>query len=188
MRHGDQLDIEGTDRAAVAERNGLERKAVEAAKLGELHLEHLGGKRRGVDRDPAQLRPEIGHRAEMILMRVGEQQADDVVPLLLEEAYVGKDDIDAGLGVAAEGDAHVDDEPFARAAAPIAIEIQVHPDLAHAAERQEDEIGSLSIRFSRHVGVSAPHRLKKKTSPAEMRCSPPSGVSRRSAPSASNPA
>ena len=156
--------------------------------LGEFRFQHLGGERRGIDRDAAELRPEIDHRAEMILMRVGEQQAVDVVALVLEEADVGQDDVDAGLGVAAEGDAHVDDQPLARAAAAIAVEIQIHADLAHAAQRQEDEIGSLSIRSARHVGVFAPHRLKKNTSPAEMRCSPPSGVSSRNAPSASNPA
>ncbi len=144
----------------MAERDGLEREAVDQAQLGELHLEHLGGERRGIDRDAGEPGPQIDHRAEMILMRVGQQQAGDVVPLLLDEADVGQDDVDAGLGLAAEGHAHIDDQPLARAVAPVAVEIQVHADLAHAAERQEDEIGSLCLRFFRHMGASAPHRVK----------------------------
>ena len=187
MRHGDQLDVEWADRAPVPERNDLERKAVDQSHLGELRLEHLGGKGRGVNRDAGELRPQIHHGAEMILMRVGEQEADDIVLLLLDEADIGEDHIDARLGLAAEGDSHIDDEPFARAIAPVAVEIQIHADLAHAAKRQEDEIGSLSIGFFRHVWVSAPHRLKKKTSPAAIRYSEPSAVSSLSAPSASRP-
>ena len=116
MRHVDQLDVERADRAAAAERHDMQREAVDEAHLGELRFQHLGGEGRGIDRDAGELRPEIDHRAEMILMRVGQQQADDIVPLLLDEADVGKDDVDAGLGLAAEGHAHVDDEPFARAA------------------------------------------------------------------------
>ena len=122
----------------------------------------------------------------MIFMRMGEQQADDIRALLLKEADVGKDNVDARLLVAAKGDAHVDDEPLAVALAAIAVEIEIHADLANAAERHEDEFG-LSVRFSRHVAAARPHRLEKKTSPAVTRYSPPPGISSLRAPSASRP-
>ncbi len=153
MRHADQLDIEGADGAAVSERHDLERKAVEHTHLRELRLEHLGGEGGGIDGDAAKERPEIDHCAEMVLVRMGEQEAGDIVALLLEEADVGEDDVDARLLVAAEGDAHVDDQPLARPRAAVAVEVEIHADLANAAERHEDELGAFSVRFSRHVAA-----------------------------------
>ncbi len=153
MGHANELDLEGTDGAPAAERHDLKGKAIDQAHLGELRFEHLGGEGRGVDRDAAKLRPEIDDRAEMILMGVREQEAGNVVPLLHDEADIRENDINARLKVAAESDTHVDDEPVARAVPSIAVEVEIHADLAHAAERQEDELGPLSIRFSGHVGL-----------------------------------
>ena len=150
MGHADQLDIERADLAAIPHRDDLQGEAVDEADLGELRFEHLGGEGRGVDRDSGERGPQIGHGAEMIFMRVGEQEPGDIVPLFLDEPNVGKDHIDAGLGLAAEGDAHIDDEPFAGALAAVAVEVEIHADLAHAAERQEDEIGFRCVRFARH--------------------------------------
>ena len=87
----------------------------------------------------------------MILMGVGEEQGLQVRALRLEEADVGKDHVDAGLGLAAEGDAHVDDEPLAVVGRPIAVEIEVHADLAHAAKGDEHELWPLSVGTSGHA-------------------------------------
>src|SRR4029077_20823140 len=130
---------------------------------------------------------EVNDSAEMILMGVREQETGDIVPLLLDETDVWEDKVDAGLVLGAESDAHVDDQPLARAGPAITVEVEIHDDLAHAAEREEDELGPLTVLFWSHVGVSPPHRLEKKTSPAKMRCSAPSGVKNLSAPSASRP-
>lgn len=75
----------------------------------------------------------------MIFMGMGEDEADDVVALFFKEADIRKNDIDAGFVLAAEGDAHVDDQPRIRPFPAIAVQIEVHADLADAAERYEDE-------------------------------------------------
>ena len=52
----------------------------------------------------------------MILVRMRQHEADDVAALLLGEAEVGQDEVDARRVVAlGEGDAAVDHQPFARA-------------------------------------------------------------------------
>ena len=56
-----------------------------------------------------------------------------------------------GLRLAAEGDAHVDDEPLAVVGRAIAVEIEVHADLAHAAKRHEHELWPLSVGTSGHA-------------------------------------
>ena len=135
----------------MAERHDVQRKVLEEPGLAELRLEHRGGEGRGIDGDAAEPRPKIDHGAEMILMRVGQEQALEVRALGLEEGDVGKDHVDAGLGVAAKGDAHVDDEPFAVVRRPVAVEVEVHADLAHAANGDEHELRPLSVGTAGHA-------------------------------------
>ena len=72
----------------------------------------------------------------MILVRVRRDDAEQPVAPLDDKGRVGHDHIDPGLVLLlAEGDAAIDDQPLAA----IAVEIEVHPDLAGAAERQEIE-------------------------------------------------
>ncbi len=71
----------------------------------------------------------------MIFMGVGEKQAGDVMPLFFNKGDVGKDHIDARFGLAPERHAHIDNEPFARALAAIAVKVKIHADLAHTAKR-----------------------------------------------------
>ena len=71
----------------------------------------------------------------MVLMAVGEDDAEQVVALLLDEVEVGQDQLDAGIVGIGEGQAEIDHQPFALAA----VEIDVHADLARAAEREEEE-------------------------------------------------
>ena len=62
------------------------------------------------------------------------------VALLLDEAQVRIDEVDAGqVLLAAEAHAAIDEDPFARRSGPEAVERGVHADLAQAAERNEDE-------------------------------------------------
>ncbi len=76
------------------------------------------------------------HGADMVLVAVGHHQPDQIVPMLGDEARVGHHDIDAGHRVVAEGHAEIDHQPLA----VIAVEIEIHADLAGAAERQEQEL------------------------------------------------
>ena len=66
-----------------------------------------------------QPRPQIGHGAQMVLVGVGQDQAVEKGPLLLDEAQVGQDDVDAGQPVVGEAEAQIDHQP----AAVLAVEI-----------------------------------------------------------------
>jgi hypothetical protein len=100
--------------------------------LAQLAPQHGGGERRRIDR-AAQLRPEMRHRAEMILMRVGDHQAQQLVPPLDQEPRIGHHDLDLGILAAAEADAAVNREPLALAP----VQVEVHADFARPAEGQE---------------------------------------------------
>ena len=159
MGQRDQLDIEGTDGKAPAQRDHRQRHAVQQAGLGQLAAQHRRRERRRVDR-AAEPVPEIGDRAEMVLMRVGQHEADQLVAALLDEGRVGHDDVDAGRRLVAEGDAEIDHQP----AAGMAVKVQVHADLARPAERQEQELvvsGGAGIEIARHrLGVSPVDQLE----------------------------
>ena len=75
----------------------------------------------------------------MVLVGVGQDDAQDVVGVLFDEGRIGHDDLDARRGQVPEGDADVDHDPFARMGRAVAVEIEVHADLVRPAERQEDE-------------------------------------------------
>jgi hypothetical protein len=48
---------------------------------------------------------EIGHRADVILVRVGQHNSDQILATLLDEIKVGKDQFGSGIFVGAEGHA-----------------------------------------------------------------------------------
>ena len=150
----DQLDIERPDREAARQRHLGDRHLAQQVGVAQLAPQHRGGERRRVDR-AAQLRPEIGHGAEMILVRVGQHQADEIVAMLLDEGGIGHDHVDARHRLVAEGHAEIDHQPLAG----IAVEVEVHADLARAAERQEQQLVALASRCASAVGdrSSVPH-------------------------------
>ena len=76
----------------------------------------------------------------MVLMGMRQHEADQILPLFLEEADIRHDQVDAGqMLLVAEGDAEIDREPGALAALAEAIDRQVHADLADAAERRKGQ-------------------------------------------------
>ena len=75
----------------------------------------------------------------MVLVRMGDDDADKVLLDLFDKSDVGKDEIDAGQFVAGEGDADIDQQPFAPFGWAEAVEGAVHADLAEAAKRREDQ-------------------------------------------------
>jgi hypothetical protein len=72
----------------------------------------------------------------MILMGVGQHQTDQIVAAAFDELGIGHDYIDARRIVVAEGDAAIDHQPFTG----MAIEIEVHADLAGAAQGQKQQL------------------------------------------------
>ena len=94
---------------------------------------------RRVDR-AFQLRPQIDDGAEMILMGVRQHEADQILALLLQEADVRHDQVDARqMFLVAERHAEIDREPAALMAIAEAVDRQVHADLADAAERRKGQ-------------------------------------------------
>ena len=83
-----------------------------AGLAGDLCHQQVGGEGRRVDRH-AQPRPQVDQRAEMILVGVGDDDADEVRALLLEIGDVGEDRDRRRAGRLGEGDAEIDRQPGA---------------------------------------------------------------------------
>ena len=76
----------------------------------------------------------------MIFVGVRQHEADQIVALLLEEANVRHDQVDAGqMLLVAEGDAEVDRQPGTLMPVAEPVDRQVHADLADAAERRKGQ-------------------------------------------------
>ena len=75
----------------------------------------------------------------MVFMGVGEHEAQNIFALFDEIGDIRQDQIDAGqMLLGRKRHAAVDDDPLPAAAIAEAIDREIHPDLAEAAERRED--------------------------------------------------
>ena len=74
----------------------------------------------------------------MILMAVREDDPGQPFLLILDELEIREDQFNAGIAGIGEGQAEIDHDPLAAAA----VEIDVHADLARAAERYEQQFFS----------------------------------------------
>ncbi len=77
MRDRDELDLERTDFDAAAERNGADRDFRRAGLAEPARLGEAGGEARHVD-GRAERRPKLRQRADVVLMRVGDDDADEI--------------------------------------------------------------------------------------------------------------
>ncbi len=136
--HRHELDVERPEREASAERNDIDRHLARARLALPLGLEQGRGERRRIDRQ-LEPRPQIEQRAEMVLMRVGEHEPEEIAPLLQQIADVRQDQIDAGQVVAGKRYAEVDRDPLPAPLVADPVDREIHADLADPAERREDE-------------------------------------------------
>ena len=90
MGDGDEFDVERPDVDALPRADDLDRNLRRAGLAEPPRLEQAGRETRR-DRPGAEARPKIGERADMVLMRVGDDDADEVLRDLLDEADVGHD-------------------------------------------------------------------------------------------------
>ncbi len=136
MGHGDEGDVERSQLNAAAQRHLDQLDLVQDSGLAKLLADQEGGEGRGVQRrlHPA---PQPAQSADMVLMRVGQDDAAD--RLAFQEGGIWHDHIDAGRRQVAEGHAHIDHDPLAVRLGAVAVQIQVHTDFARPAQRQEDE-------------------------------------------------
>ena len=140
MRERVELHVERPHLEPAVERNHVDRKLEVAAVLGKLRPQHARREGRGIDRC-LEAWPQLDHGADMILVRVRQHQPGEVAPLLLDEAHVGQDDVDAGIVLAlGKRDAAIDHQPLARILGAIAVEVGVHADLTETAQRYEYEL------------------------------------------------
>ena len=78
MGDGDEFDVERSDLDPVARLDDLDGNLGRAGLAQAARLGKAGGEARRVDRH-AEPRPEFGERADMVLMRMGDDDADEVV-------------------------------------------------------------------------------------------------------------
>ncbi len=135
MRNRHETQAERPELERLASGDHVQRDACGIALLLQLAADEPGGERRGIQRH-TQILGQIGQRADMILMSMGEHDAEQIVDPVLDEAQVRQDDIDPRIGRIGKGDAAIDHDPFALAA----IEIDVHANLARATKRKENQL------------------------------------------------
>src|SRR6185369_588033 len=127
---------------------------------------------RRIDRHP-QPRPEVDQRAEMVLMRVGQHDAEEIASFLDQKANVRKDKIDAGELLAGKGDANVDRDPLALTLGAEPVESEIHADLADPTQWRKDQFVA-GLRHQRPPPID-PGPASSTTSPAAIDWRPPSG-------------
>ena len=94
----------------------------------------------------------------MVLVRVGEHDAEQALAPLDDEGGIGHHHLDPGQALVREGDAEIDDHPVVRKA----VKIEVHADLARPAERHEDELaqcGTCARGGAGSGGIGCGHHL-----------------------------
>jgi hypothetical protein len=161
-----------------AERHDGDAGFVQQVGFAQFLAQQKGGERRGVERR-FQPRPEPRDGADVILMGVGQHDAEDVVGVLLDEAGVRQDNLDAGRGLVAEGHAEIDHDPLAGVRRAEAVEIEVHADLVRPAQRQEDELvvrvcGHPAARWGLRRWISSRPRMVRSWSKWSMALVAPS--------------
>ena len=150
MGDGDELDAKRADGDALAvsddpERNFGRAGLAEPAGLGESGREagHIHGR--------AKVWPKLGERPDVVLVSVGDDDPNQILLRLLDEAEIGHDQIDAGQVLAGKRHPKVDHQPLTRVSGPVAVKRTIHADLAQAAERGEHELAVV-----RHLGSALP--------------------------------
>jgi hypothetical protein len=134
MRDPHQAAVERPDHEPLARRNHVQDGALHACVL-ELAAQHRGGEPGAVD-GTAQSFPEVGQRAEMILVSMGQHQAGQALAALGDEARIRQHDLNPWQGLVGKAEPEVDHQPLAVQL----IQIEVESDFAGAAERHEQQL------------------------------------------------
>ena len=87
----------------------------------------------------------------MVLMRMGDDDADQIFFAFSMKFEIGHEEINAGHVFVREANAEVDHQPLARVCWSIAVKAAIHADLAQAAKRDEHEFA-----VAGHLGSGLP--------------------------------
>src|SRR6478735_5296816 len=149
---GDELEVEDAELLALSllHGHGVGPDTV----LLELGLDEGEGQRGADDRDVALELEQVGHRADVVLVAVREDDGHDVVEPVGDVAEVREDEVDTGVVVLGEEHAAVDDEEL-----PLRLEHgHVASDLAQPTEC-DDPQAVVGERWGRgQLGVGVAHR------------------------------
>src|SRR5439155_14219488 len=138
MRHADEFDVERPDGESAVECDDIDRNVRCARLAPALGLEQRGREWGGVDRH-LQLRPQIEEGAEMIFVRVGQDDAEEIAAFLDEIANIGEYEVYPGKIISRKCHPEIDRDPLPRVLLTEPVESEVHPDLARSTEWREDK-------------------------------------------------
>ena len=106
-----------------------------------------------VDRNIAAQLEQVGYRANVVLVAVGEDEADDVVHAVLDPGEIRQDQVDAGLGLLREENATIHDQELA----PVLEDVHVAADLAETSQRDHSQCALFQGRGFAEVLVQRLH-------------------------------
>src|SRR5439155_14999648 len=134
MRQRDEADPEWAELDASAALDDIELHVTGEPLLFELAGDQARRERRREQRR-FQLLGEIGQRADMVLVTMSKHDPGKAILLPLNKLQLRQDQLDAGIGWVGEGETEVDHDPLAATA----VQIDVHADLARAAEGDKQQ-------------------------------------------------
>ena len=134
VRDAHQAAIEWPDHEPLARRNHVQRSALDPC-IVELASQHRCGEPGAVD-GTAQPFPEVGQRAEVILVSMRQHQTGQTLPALGDEGRIGQHNLDPWQGFVGKAEPQVDHQPLAVQL----IQIEIEPDFAGATEGHEQQL------------------------------------------------
>ena len=139
MGQRDQIKLERPELETALQGNFDQLNLIQKSRFRQsvFHQPHREG--RCVNR-AAKTWPKARERAHMVLVRVGQDNAEELVLAILDELRVGHNDVHARCACISEGHAQIDNHPLALACAAIAEQVEVHSDLAGPSEREEYKV------------------------------------------------
>ena len=168
VRQREIANVERTNRKTVRPFDDVELDLVQNAGFFQLAADQVGGERRRIKRH-AQFRGEIGHRADMVFMTMGEHDTDQILDPVFDEFEIGEHQVDARILVTGERHAQVDHQPLA----VTAVQIDVHADFGRTTQRKEQQ-----FFFRREILLHLDARSARIARPSSVRSeSTPSNIS-----------
>ena len=110
MRHAQEPHDERTHRGTFARDREVKFAAIFDLVLLELSLQEFEGERRAVDGDVADLAQEVGQRADVVLVPMGQDDGLDAIGVVADVVEVRKHEVDTGHVATGEAETDIDDE------------------------------------------------------------------------------
>ena len=152
MGDGNEFEVEGADGEAIALGDDVEARVGQAV-FAQLRCDECQREVGSVDRNVASQLEQVGHGTDVVLVPVGEDEADDVVHAVLNPREIRQDQVDAGLCLFGEENATVHDQELA----PVLEDVHVAADLAETSQRDHSQCALFQGRGFAEVVVQRLH-------------------------------